>query len=374
MRINIAPKQILDKILERKRRDEYRPENIDLKAMLKEILTLAGKFVPSESGSILLDDPVLNQNRQKPGVLYFVSCFGKGSSFLVGTYLPAALGIAGQTYTTGRPYISRKAKDDVNFYPVIDKKTNFVTKSIICAPIRIKKTTIGVIELLNRVDGSDYTGDDLTLLKLFAEYTSTLIQNSLDAKRFGELSIKDNLTGLYNDRFLYGRLTKDVARALKRGSDLSLIFLDLDNFKEVNDVHGHLAGSQVLTEAGSILLDSLTIKNSAAIRYGGDEFVVILPDTGVEEAAGYAEDLREAIARFVFLKHRKHRYPGGEKALNIKGRITCSIGVASIRANSGPANNGPNGVNEVRDDLIKKADSAMYASKQTGRNKVSLAK
>ncbi|MEK7774228.1 MAG: sensor domain-containing diguanylate cyclase, partial [Deltaproteobacteria bacterium] len=337
-------------------------------------LTLAGKFVPSESGSILLDDPVLNQNRQKPGVLYFISCFGKGSSFLVGTFLPATLGIAGQTYTAGRPYISRKAKDDVNFYPVIDKKTNFVTRSIICAPIKIKKTTIGVIELLNRADGSDYTGYDLTLLKLFAEYTSTLIQNSLDAKRFGELSIRDNLTGLYNDRFLYSRLTKDVGRALKKGGDLCLLFLDLDRFKEVNDVHGHLAGSQVLTEAGGIiLLESLTIKNSAAIRYGGDEFVVILPDTGMEEAAGYAENLRISIEQFVFLKHRKHTYPGGEKAIKLKGQITCSIGIASIRANAGPVNNGAAGVNEVRDGLIKKADAAMYVSKQTGRNKVSLA-
>lgn len=365
MRINVAEKLILDKILERKRKDEYRPKQLDLKVMLKEILSWANTFVPSESGSILLDDPVLNQNREKSGVLYFVACFGKGSSALIETTLPVKLGIAGQTYSSGKPYISKKVIEDKLFYSDIDKKTNFQTKSIICAPIKIKNSTIGVIELINRLNGIDYDNNDLTLLKIFAEYTSTLVQNSLDAKRFGELSIRDNLTGLFNDRYFYDRLTKDLSKAVRRGSDLSLLFLDLDRFKEVNDAYGHLAGSSVITEVGGIIDAKLKIKDSTAARYGGDEYVVILPDTSIEEAAAYGELVRRSIEEFVFLKRR---YPGGEKALKIKGLVTASIGIASLRASVGSSST----VKDVREKIIKLADSAMYKSKQSGKNMVTL--
>ena len=329
MRITIAKKHILDKILERKRRDEFRPEDIDLKGMFKEILAWANKFVPSESGSILLDDPSLTPEKNKTGVLYFVACFGKGSSSIIETPLPVGLGIAGKTYKTGRPYISRKVAQDNNFYPDIDKKTKFVTRSIICAPIRIKTATIGVIELINRLDGTDYNRNDLSLLKIFAEYTPTLIQNSLDAKRFGELSMRDNLTGLYNDRYFYVSLTKEVMRALKKNSELSLLFLDLDRFKEINDNHGHLAGSSVLAEVGGIIADSITPPCVAA-RYGGDEFIVILPGYSAKVAAGYGEKLRQTIEDFVFLKQKQ---TGGEKALRIKGVITSSMGIASLKHN-----------------------------------------
>lgn len=365
MRINIAKQQILDKILERKRKNEYRPDNIDLKDMLKEILSWANRFVPSESGSILLDDPILDQDQQKSGELYFVACFGKGSSALVETTLPIKYGIAGQAYINGKPYISKRVEDDTNFYPDIDRQTKFKTKSIICAPVKIKGATIGVIELINRLNHIDYDQNDLTLLKIFAEYTSTLIQNSLDAKRFGELSIKDNLTGLYNDRYFYDRLTKDVAKALKNGKDLSLLFLDLDHFKEVNDTYGHLAGSRVLNELGGILNEVLTHKHFTKARYGGDEFVVILPGVPIDEAAEYGEKIRKRIEEFVFLQHR---YQGGEKALKIKGMITSSIGIASLIKNIDPCCD----IKYIREAIIKQADAAMYKSKQDGKNRITI--
>ncbi len=363
MRINLASTEILEKILERKKKDDFYTDKVDLKKMLKEILTWANNFVPSESGSILLDDPVLNQFKLKPGELYFVACFGRGSRALIDSTIPVNVGIVGKTYTSGKPYISKKAHEDDNFYSAIDAKTKFSTKSIICAPIRIMGVTIGVIELINRQNGIDYDVNDLTLLKIFAEYTSTLIQNSLDAKRFSELSIRDNLTGLHNDRFFYDRLTKDITRATRRGGDLSLLFLDLDRFKEVNDTHGHLAGSTVLAEMGGILMDSLSrLPSATAARYGGDEFIVILPELTLKESSAYAEKLRKMIEEFVFIKHR---YPGGEKALKIKGQITSSIGVTSLRASGASGS-----VKNIREKLIKLADNAMYKSKEDGRNMV----
>ncbi|MDP2689175.1 MAG: sensor domain-containing diguanylate cyclase, partial [Deltaproteobacteria bacterium] len=296
----------------------------------------------------------------------FVACFGKGSASIVDTTLPVHVGIVGQTYSSGKPYISKKAREDCNFYSAIDKKTKFQTKSIVCAPITIKGVTIGVIELINRLNGIDYGQNDLTLLKIFAEYTSTLIQNSLDAKRFSELSIRDNLTGLFNDRYFYDRLTKDISRALRRNGDVSLLFLDLDRFKEVNDTHGHLAGSTVLSEMGGILSESIEdIANATSARYGGDEFIVILPGYPLENAARYAEKLRKSIEGFVFIKHR---YPGGEKALRIKGQITSSIGLTSLKAAGAAGTN-----RDIREKLIKLADNAMYKSKQDGRNRITLA-
>ncbi len=366
MRIYVADRQILDRVLERKRKDEEKPEQVDLKAVLKEILSWANKFVPSESGSILLDDPVLNKNRKKSGLLYFVACFGKNSSSLVGTSLPSTMGIAGRTYRTGRSYISKKAVEDRYFYSEIDKKINFQTKSIICAPIKIRNTTVGVIELINRLGKINYDANDLTLLRIFAGYTSTLIQNSLDAKRFGELSIRDNLTGLYNDRYFFDRLNKELSKALRKDSDVSLLFLDLDRFKEVNDSYGHLIGSQVLTEIGGLLSAYFHGTNAVVARYGGDEFVVILPGHGIERALEYAEGLRKEIEAYEFLKF----VPSGKKNVRISGVITSSIGVASLRANVEPHGSSTSAVQEV---LIKQADIAMYRSKQSGKNRVTVA-
>lgn len=365
MRINIAGQPLLERILQR-RIVSSKPKDVELNAVLKEILLWANRFVPSESGSILLDAPMEKKSGKARQALYFVACFGKGSPALVNATLPTSTGIAGRTYTTGRPYISKEVSKDKCFYPGLDKKLKFCTKSIVCAPIKLKGRTIGVIELINRLSDINYTTKDLSLLKIFAEYTSTLIQNALDAKTFEILSKKDNLTSLYNDRYFYSQLTKEVSRSLKRGTALSLIFMDLDRFKEVNDTYGHLAGSRVLTEVGNIIKDTLPNAGSRGIRYGGDEYVVLLPDLNLDEAAGYAEKLRSTIAGFTFLTKRLH---ANAKPIMLKGHITSSIGAASLNENVEPGG----GVNAIRDNLIKQADTAMYKSKQDGRNLLTLA-
>jgi diguanylate cyclase (GGDEF)-like protein len=366
LRINVAKKEVIELVLKRKKWNELGADAVDLKQMFRAILKWANELVPSESGSILLDNPLLKDKRQKQGRLYFVACYGKASRALAGASLPTSVGIVGRTYTRGKPYISRNVKKDRYFFDKMDKKTKFQTKSIICAPVEIRGAVIGVIELINRLGRINYDSKDLTLLKIFAGYTSTLVQNSLDAKRFRDLSIMDNLTGLYNDRYLYNRLAEDIRCARDTRGDLSLIFLDIDRFKDVNDTYGHLAGSHLLSELGAILMSFPDRDDILPARYGGDEFVIILPSTDIHAAEKFAERLKKTLDKYVFFERK---VPGTSRALKLKGVITCSMGISSLKTIPGSKTT----VKHLTEALIKRADIAMYASKHLGRNRITLA-
>jgi diguanylate cyclase (GGDEF)-like protein len=226
---------------------------------------------------------------------------------------------------------------------------------------------IGVIELINRKGRQNYDDRDLALLEIFAGYTATLIHNALIGRRFEELSKRDTLTDLHNDRYFFNNLVQEVRRAGRRGGDVSIIFFDLDRFKEVNDTHGHLAGSLVLKEVADILKRIFAGTGSVLSRYGGDEYVVVMPDSDIKEAGAYAEKIRAEIAGNVFLR-------GGdgvrEPRLCIKGVVTCSVGVASMAVSVKAAGT----ARDVAESLIRASDDAMYAAKEGGRNRVSFAK
>ena len=360
-------KEEIDKFLKRRRRIKFEENEFEgkLDLMLREILQKANEFVPSESGSILLDEPEKKSPFLDRNNLVFVACFGEGSSKLTGVSLPSTKGIVGRTYCTGESYVSPDVREDKHFYGEIDKKTQFVTKSIICVPVLIGKSVCGVIELLNRKGKVNYTKEDLNLLEIFAAYTSTLIQNVLDAKRHKELSKEDSLTGLYNDRYFHIQLDMEVKKAREQRKELSLIFFDLDNFKFVNDSYGHLAGSRVLTEVGGILRDVVQAENAVIARYGGDEFVIILPDINYAQAFKIGNDIKESIKHHIFLEETS-RY--GDPAYHIKGAITTSVGVASYL----DCITMERKFEEDKNLFIKLADEAMYRAKETGRDKVCL--
>ncbi len=367
MKIYSANNAVLTKLLNRNRRDWASVYNVDLAMLLGEILTWANKLVPSESGSILLDDPALKWGMRKEDRLYFAACFGKGSSTLVNTSISSKSGIAGETYSSGEPHISRDVQRDRKYYPVIADRIHYRTRSIICAPIVIEGSTIGVIELINRKAGESYTDIDLSLLKIFAGYTATLILNALIAQSFEELSRRDNLTGLCNDRYFFHMLEHEIEKAVRLKEPISLIFFDLDHFKQINDTHGHLAGSTVLKEIGDILREIFHGTSAISARYGGDEYSVILPGMDRSEAAQYAEHVRSNIVNNTFLKEK---VPGINAPLNIKGLITCSMGVASF----------PDHIKRVKnnrvmaDALIRAADEAMYQAKERGKNRIVVAR
>lgn len=365
--IKVAETEVLARVLKRKIREREVDHEVDLSAVLSEILTWANEFVPSEAGSILIDDPVLKIEGSGDGKLYFTACFGEGSSNLVGTSLPDTTGIVGETYHSGKPYFCEDVSKDDKFYEIISEGTNYECHSIICVPIYIDSSVIGVLELINRDDRINYDQKDLAMLEIFAGYTGTFMQNALDARRFEELSKRDNLTGLYNDRFFLQRLSWEVSRVIGHGGDVALIFYDLDSLKDVNDTHGHLVGSQVLREIAAITREVFSNTDALLTRYGGDEYIIIMPDSDIDTVVDHAERLRSAVAEHVFLSSDS---PSVAKPLNIKGVVTCSIGVASLTKNVEPGDD----ASEMVESLIRASDSAMYEAKGQGKNRVVLYK
>jgi diguanylate cyclase (GGDEF)-like protein len=358
----------LSPILERKRLtyDTRVIPRIPLDALLIDILDKANEFVPSSAGSILLDDPIQKFEETAFRELIFVCCFGPTAEGLLGVRVPVDQGIVGSVYRTGGSQVTNDAATAPRFESEGDRRMGYRTRSVLCVAIRIGNSVCGVIELMNKIDGTEYRESERELLEIFAQYISSTIQNALDAKKIERMVRLDDLTGLANDRATHERLPLDVAEHLRTGRPLSVLFLDLDRFKEINDTHGHLAGSTTLAEFGRLLRDTVARPGATLSRYGGDEFVLLLPETGRDEAQVIAEGICRATAAHVFLNG-----PWGEDEapLGLEGIITASIGVSTLE---GPPQISLSRGAQLRLGvrLLQCADRAMYASKAGGKNKV----
>ena len=353
----------LERFLERQKAGLSLKSDIDLDLILRQILQKANEFVPSESGSILLDDPFRKVATRRDNELVFIATFGHASRNLIGQRLSAKFGIVGQVYQSGTPYVSADVKEDDFFYAEFDEQLGHKTHSIVCVPIYIGKTVCGVLELINRLDGNIFTERDKTLLEIFAGYTSFTLQNALDAKRAHELAKKDDLTGLYNDRWFNVRLTETLSDARKSGNEAVLIFMDLDRFKAINDGHGHLAGSQVLREVGFLLKRIVQQGDATVARYGGDEFVIVLPNTKLDDGIAVCEEIRRTIEETEFLSRE---WGFSMPPLHLAGLLSASLGIAQHL----PVTDSNESLDQEKSDLLRRADAAMYRAKSLGKNLV----
>jgi len=351
----------LERFLERHKAGLSLKDEVDLDLVLRQILQKANEFVPSESGSILLDDPFRKMASRGENELVFIATFGEASRDLVGHRLSAQHGIVGRVYQSGTPYLAGDVEKDPNFYGEIDERIGHKTHSVVAVPVYIGKHVCGVLELINRLEGKSFTRRDMTLLEIFAGYTSFTLQNALDAKRAHELAKKDDLTGLYNDRWFHVRLTETLTEAKKTGEEAVLIFLDLDRFKVVNDCHGHLAGSQVLREVGFLLKRVVQRPNATVARYGGDEFVAILPNTTLDEGVRICAEICRTIQSATFLERE---WGFSMPPLKLRGILSASIGIARHV----PDPNSTLSIDLEKSELLRRADSAMYRAKSQGKN------
>jgi diguanylate cyclase (GGDEF)-like protein len=315
---------------------------LEPRKVIELIMAKIQELIPSEAWSMLMVD----EERQE---LTFELALGEKGKDVSAFRVKIGEGIAGWVAQTGKATIVNDVLRDPRFARRFDSETHFKTRSILCAPLISRGRTIGVVQVINRLGGR-FTQEDLDILLTLVEPCAIAIENAMLFQRAEQLTITDDLTKLFNSRYLNLYLSREIKRCKRHGIPLSVIFLDLDGFKGVNDQYGHLAGSRTLTEVGQILSQAVRESDILA-RYGGDEFVVVLPETPPSGALVIAERIRKAIEQHCFLAEQ-----------GLSARISASFGIASYPDHA-----------LTPEGLIQKADQAMYRVKERDKNGIEVA-
>ncbi|MHC1726383.1 MAG: diguanylate cyclase [Syntrophobacteraceae bacterium] len=311
---------------------------LDLSEVLQVIMRKVGELLAPNNWSLFLMEPDGEHLR-------FELVVGEGNDVLTGRRLKLDEGIAGWVARRGEGILVEDVQKDPRFCSRFDTLSCFETRSIICLPLKNRGRVLGVMELINRLEQAPFTERDMCSLQTIAEYAAIAIANADLYRKAHWLSISDDHTCLFNMRYLYEALDGVLRTVDEKGGEASMIFFDLDRFKHVVDTHGHLLGSKVLREVG-LMLREMVRPEDIPVRYGGDEFVILMPLTGKEVAFEFACRIREKMKESLFLS---------EEGLNL--RITASFGVASYPRDA-----------KNKKDLLMLADTAMYKIKETTRD------
>jgi diguanylate cyclase (GGDEF)-like protein len=310
--------------------------------VLRTILDKARILVRCRAWSLFLVD-------RATGDLVFEMVGGPKARGLNGLRIRAGHGIVGWVAAHVKPAIVRDARADPRFMQEVDNATGFRTRSVLCVPILSKGKPVAVLEMLNKI-GASFTRQDLQRLTRLTTQASIALERASLVEQVSNLAITDKVTGLFNARYLDEILEREIRRCQRYRSKVAVIFLDLDHFKEVNALYGHPSGTHCLTELAAIMRRSVRDVDFP-VRYGGDEFAVILPETTVETARTVAERLCNAI--------RTHAFLEGSMP---KARLAASVGIAGFPDHA-----------KSKQELMSKADEAMYQSKAAGGDRVSIA-
>ncbi len=317
--------------------------SLDIREVLQKIMqTIADYFRPDNWSLLLLDE--------KTNELYFEIVVGEVSHRIKDIRIKLGEGIAGWVALHGEPLLVSDVTKEPRFLQKIDRISDFETESVIAVPMKIQNKVLGVIEIISTSEPLSLSKGDLDILATVADYAAIAMENSRNYRRVQELTITDDVTGLYNSRHLHDIIRKEIDRFERYHTPFSIIFFDLDFFKRINDSYGHLVGSSTLAKVGKVIVKNIR-KVDMAARYGGDEFVVVLPQTNKSQAHHAADRLRNAINREVFFT---------EEGFNIK--VTASFGVATFGEDA-----------TSKDELLRAVDEAMYRVKETSKDAVALA-
>ncbi len=314
----------------------------DMEALLTAVLERIKILIPARNWSLLL----LDRQTQE---LYFAVVVGVDPDRLKGVRLKLGEGAAGAVAQTGNPLFIPDVNQDPRFTDRVDAITGFDTRSLIILPLRVRGEVVGVFEVVNVEDEKFFLEKYLPLLAILGDYVAIAVDNVYNLQRLEARTYIDEVTGFYNTRYLACKLDSHIPELLARHRELSVIFLDLDNFKGIVDLHGHLLGSKVLGEAARVI-NTVLGPDDSLVRYGGDEFILLLPHRSQGEALQLARHLRETLNRSQFLT---------DEGINL--RLTASYGIATLPQDA-----------QDKETLLLIADRAMFFGKNRGKDCIML--
>lgn len=311
---------------------------IDAEDFWTRLLQIAVEMLQAERGSILVFD-------EKENILTTASAIGVRADFIKAEIENLGERVAHSVLQNGKPLLAKN--HSINGFTPAPPEFRYKSESFICYPMNVGARRVGVLNITDKTDGNAYSEFDLELLNSLVPQFAVLIDRAVLKSKAGEyeqLSVTDPLTGLLNRRYLEERLAEEVKRSNRYGFPMSLMMIDVDDFKSYNDAFGHPEGDKALQTVAQSLKETLRGADVAA-RYGGEEFSILLPQTTSEEARAIAERIRQKIEATQF-SHRE---------------ITVSIGISSCSH-----------IICTPHEVIKAADQALYEAKRRGRNNVQI--
>lgn len=239
---------------------------------------------------------------------------------------------------------------DTHKKPVIRKSQrvfseNYRTKNCAIVPLICQDRVVGVLNLADKLEGEDFNSGDIALIELMSQLIGASIGNVKLFEKIQRQATTDGLTGLVNHKTFYEILEKELWRSRRHGGQISLLMVDVDNLKKINDVYGHRAGDKAIREISKRIKECIRQIDTAA-RYGGDEFAVILLNTSLEGASVVARRMVEAVANSPTIWNKEQI------------KLSISVGLSQYDADNSP------------EDITSRSDQALYAAKQAGKNTV----
>ena len=307
---------------------------LEIKQMSNIILDLLGHIIHFDAGAFLIAEDSEFRISGIRGV--------EGCQDLIGRKIPAVgPGVCGLVVQQKKPLIFDALKREDVLLPL---PRNFDVHSYLGVPVILRDRVEGLLSLY-AVKKKRFTDDDAAVVQFFASQLAITLQNSLLFDQMNTMATTDNLTGILNRRRFFEISEKEFERTRRYKRPLALILFDIDNFKEVNDSHGHLIGDQVLRGIAGTVSKSIRTVDTLC-RFGGDEFLLILPETSLGEALGISERLRQKISELVVVT------AAGQLQLTVSAGVAVSAGDPK----------------DSLEKLVARADSAMYLAKSSDRD------
>jgi len=307
---------------------------LDAEHLFGKILEKVSELLPAENWSLLLVDEETNELR-------FELSVDLALDLVRGVRLRMGEGVAGKVAQEQKAMMVSDLSQCEFFTDRVDRISGVVTQSIVCVPLVFGGKSLGVIEVVNP---KNLERNPLPLLSIIADYAAIAVENMKRYRRIQNMAVRDDLTGLYNTRYLYTALSDLVAR---NTHPFSLIFMDMDNFKGTVDAYGHLKGSRALQEVAQTIRGCLE-EPAFGVAYGGDEFVVVLQGYDKKRAMGKAEEIRNRMKDTRYLTGHGHEVV-----------LRASFGIATCPEDAGNVSS-----------LLALADRAMFRVKEGGKDAV----